>query len=47
MPEAAQSPAQRWWLLPDQAQSTAVSLLARMIADGVVAEEVGVDGDDH
>jgi hypothetical protein len=32
--------------LPDDAQTTALSLLARMIANGVVEEEVGDAGDD-
>lgn len=47
MPGAASSPVQRWLSLPDSAQSEALSLLARMIADGVVDDEEGVtdDGD--
>ena len=39
MPEVASTPAQRWFSLPASAQATALSLLARMIADGVVDEE--------
>jgi hypothetical protein len=45
MPETAATPAQRWSSLPETAQATALSLLARMITDGVVDEEVGDDGD--
>ena len=45
MPEAASTPAQRWCSLPDGAQATALSLLARMIADGVIDDE-GVATDD-
>jgi hypothetical protein len=45
MPETASTAAQRWSSLPDDAQATALSLLARMIADGVVDEEAGDDGD--
>ena len=37
------SPAQRWWLLPDSARQQALALLARLIARGVVAEEVEAD----
>lgn len=40
MPELALTPAQRWSALPDDARTTALSLLARMIANGVVEEEV-------
>jgi hypothetical protein len=42
-PEATSTPAQRWWSLPDAAQTAVLSLLARMIAAGVVEEEVSVD----
>ena len=45
MPETVSSPVQRWWSLPDGARATALSLLARMIADGVIDEE-GVPADD-
>ena len=45
-PGLASTPAQRWSALPDHAQATALSLLARMIANGVVEEEVGDAGDD-
>jgi hypothetical protein len=37
------SPAQRWWLLSDAARDQVVVLLARLIAKGVVAEEVDAD----
>lgn len=37
------SPAQRWWLLSDAAREQVVVLLARLIAKGVVAEEVDAD----
>ena len=47
MPEVS-GPAQRWWSLPDGAQTKALSLLARMIADGVIDdEEVIVDERDR
>jgi hypothetical protein len=42
----ASTPAQRWSGLPDHVQASALSLLARMIANGVVEEEVGDAGDD-
>jgi hypothetical protein len=42
LPEAGSDPSQRWWSLPDSAQSVVLSLLARMIAAGVV-EEVSDD----
>jgi hypothetical protein len=35
----ASTPAQRWWSLPDTAQTAVLVLLARMIAAGVVVEE--------
>lgn len=35
-------PGQCWWSLPETAQATVLSLLARMISAGVV-EEVGDD----
>ena len=44
LPEAASTPVQRWWSLPDAAQAAVLSLLARMIADGVVEGEV-IDGE--
>ncbi|MDQ4069213.1 MAG: hypothetical protein M3203_07055 [Actinomycetota bacterium] len=44
IPGLASTPA--WSGLPDHAQATALSLLARMIANGVVEEEVGRAGDD-
>jgi hypothetical protein len=40
MPELASTPAQLWSALPEDARTAALSLLARMIANGVV-EEVG------
>jgi hypothetical protein len=46
IPGLASTPAERWSALPDDAQTTALSLLARMIANGVVEEEVGDAGDD-
>jgi hypothetical protein len=46
IPGLASTPAQRWSGLPDHAQSTALSLLARMIANGVVTEEVDDAGND-
>jgi len=46
MPELASTPAQRWSALPDDARMAAMSLLARMIANGVVAEEV-TDAGEH
>ena len=46
MPELASTPAQRWSTLPDDAQMAAMSLLARMIANGVVVEEVA-DAAEH
>jgi hypothetical protein len=42
-PEALATAAQRWWSLPDTAQTAALSLLARMIAAGVVEEEESGD----
>jgi hypothetical protein len=42
LPEAGSNPSQRWWSLPDNAQSVVSSLLARMIAASVV-EEVNDD----
>jgi hypothetical protein len=46
MPELASTPAQRWSALPDDARMAALSLLARMIAKGVVEEEV-TDAGEH
>ena len=37
------NPSQRWWLLPEPARQQALVLLARLIARGVVAEEVEAD----
>jgi hypothetical protein len=37
------NPSQRWWLLPEPARQQALVLLARLIAKGVVAEEVEAD----
>ena len=37
------NPSQRWWLLPESARQQALVLLARLIARGVVAEEVEAD----
>ena len=45
IPGLVPTPAQRWSALPDHVQATALSLLARMIANGVVDEEVGDAGD--
>ena len=45
LPEVAMNPAERWWSLPERAQATTVSLLARMISDGVVDTEEEVTGD--
>lgn len=41
------NPAERWLSLPERVQAAALSLLARMITDGVVNldEEVTGDGD--
>jgi hypothetical protein len=48
MSEAASTPAQRWLSLPDEAQAAALSLLARMIADGVIDDEgVAADASDR
>jgi hypothetical protein len=38
MPELASTAAERWSALPDDAQMAVMSLLARMIANGVVEE---------
>ncbi len=46
MPELASTPAERWFALSDDAQTAVMSLLARMIANGVVAEEVA-DAAEH
>ena len=46
MPELASTPAQRWSALPDDARTAALSLLARMIANGVVEEEAA-DAPEH
>ncbi len=46
IPGLVSTPAQRWSTLPDDARATALSLLARMIANGVVAEEVDDAADD-
>jgi hypothetical protein len=46
MPGNAPSPAERWSSLPPPAQAAVLGLLARMIARGVVIEEVPV-GDDR
>lgn len=46
MPELASTPAERWFALPDDAQTAVMSLLARMIANGVVEEEVA-DAAEH
>ena len=45
MPELASTPAERWSALPDYAQMAVMSLMARMIANGVVEEEVTDAGD--
>jgi hypothetical protein len=36
---------QCWWRLPAEARIAVVSLLARLIASGVVVEPVGGEGD--
>ena len=41
IPGLAPSPHQRWFSLPEQTQSAVLVLLARLIARGVVEEEVG------
>ena len=46
IPGLASTPAQRWSALPDHVQATALSLLARMIANGVIEEEVVGDARD-
>ena len=46
IPGLASTPAQRWSALPDETQARALSLLARMIANGVVEEEVVGDAID-
>jgi hypothetical protein len=46
IPGLASTPAQRWSALPGEVQAAALSLLARMIANGVVDEEVSNAGDD-
>jgi hypothetical protein len=43
VPSAQLSGAQRWWSLPDGARAAALSLLAGMIAAGVVEEETNDD----
>jgi hypothetical protein len=43
LPEMTSTPGQRWWLLPDAAQTEVLSLLSRMIAAGVVDEGEVVD----
>jgi hypothetical protein len=44
LPEAASTPGQRWWSLSDTARAAVLALLARMIAAGVIDEEV-TDGE--
>ena len=46
IPGLATTPAQRWSGLPHHAQATALSLLAPMIANGVVEDEVSDAGND-
>jgi hypothetical protein len=43
VPNAQLSGAQRWWSLPKAARASALSLLAGMIAAGVVEEESSDD----
>lgn len=43
LPATLLSPGQRWWLLSEAAREQVVFLLARLIAKGVVAEEVDAD----
>ena len=45
MPELASTPTERWFALSDDAQGAVMSLLARMIANGVVEEEVANAGE--
>jgi hypothetical protein len=45
LPEVAMNPADRWWSLPERVQTAALSLLARMISDGVVDSDEEVTGD--
>jgi hypothetical protein len=40
-------PAERWWLLPEQAQQAALCALAAMIAAGVGEEKGEGDGADE
>jgi hypothetical protein len=46
LPVAGESSQQCWWRLPAETRTAVVTLLARLIARGVVVEdEVGGDGD--
>lgn len=44
LPEVAMNPAETWWVLPERVQAAALSLLARMITDGVVDLDEEVTG---
>jgi hypothetical protein len=46
IPGLMTTPLERWWSLPQHAQETVVAILARMITEGVIDEEVSV-GDLH
>ena len=46
IPDLATTPTERWWSLPEEAQEAVVSILARMIALGVIEEEEEVHDDD-
>jgi hypothetical protein len=43
IPGLTTTPVEWWWSLPLYAQETVVAILARMITEGVVDEEVSVD----
>jgi hypothetical protein len=43
IPGLMMTPVDRWWSLPLYAQETVVTILARMITEGVIDEEVSVD----
>jgi hypothetical protein len=43
IPGLMTAPLERWWSLPQYAQEAVVAILARMISEGVVDEEVAVD----
>jgi len=47
IPGSAPTPAQRWLSLPETSQTAVLSLLARMIARGVLIEEEVAADDAH